>query len=65
MTGHVTLQGKVWYAIVETRDDKNKRKQKWIKLPDCKGKKEAKTACGKLEQIPVDIGHRVYPAWRK
>ena len=48
MSGHVTLQGKVWYAIVETRDGNNKRKQKWHSLPGCKGKREAQAACGKL-----------------
>src|SRR5262249_15709482 len=48
MKGHVTLQGKVWYAVIDTRDAEGKRKRKWHKLPYAKGKREAQTACSKL-----------------
>jgi integrase len=48
MKGHVTLQGKVWYAVIDTRDAAGTRKRKWHKLPDAKGKRDAQTACGKL-----------------
>ena len=50
MKGHVTQQGKVWYAVIETAtvDDKGKRKRKWLKLADCKGKRDAQTACAAL-----------------
>ncbi|SEN82081.1 site-specific integrase [Bradyrhizobium sp. OK095] len=48
MKGHVTLQGKVWYAVIDTRDAEGKRKRKWHKLPDAKGKRDAQTACSKL-----------------
>ncbi len=48
MKGHVTQQGKVWYAVIDVRDAAGERKRKWHKLPDCKGKRDAETACGKL-----------------
>lgn len=54
MSGHVTKQGKVWYAILEIETDakdaegKRIRKQKWVRLPDATGKREAQTACNKL-----------------
>jgi integrase len=58
MKGHVTEQGKGnWYAVIETYGDvRNRktgkiapgRKRKWIKLPGCKGLREAQTACAKL-----------------
>ena len=57
MKGHVTQQGKVWYAVLETYGDvRNKktgkiepgRKRKWHKLPDCKGKRDAEAECRKL-----------------
>ena len=49
MKGHVRERGKGrWYAVIETRDGVGKRKRKWVSLPDCKGKREAQTACGKL-----------------
>lgn len=49
MRGHVTEQGKGhWYAIIETRDENNKRKQKWISLPKCRGKREAQSECARL-----------------
>ena len=49
MKGHVRERGKGrWYAVIETRDGAGKRKRKWVSLPDCKGKRDAETACGKL-----------------
>jgi integrase len=50
MKGHVRERGEGhWYAVLETRDAATgKRKRKWISLPDCKGKRDAQTACGKL-----------------
>lgn len=57
MKGHVTQQGSVWYAVIETYGDvRNRktgkiepgRKRKWHKLPDCKGKRDAEAACRKL-----------------
>ena len=48
MKGHVTQQGKVWYAVIDVRNASGERKRKWHKLPNCKGKREAETACGKL-----------------
>lgn len=37
MTGSLQKKGKVWYAVINTFDDKGKRKQKWI--PTGKNKK--------------------------
>lgn len=49
MRGHVRERGKGrWYAVIDTRDGAGKRKRKWVALADCKGKREAQTACGKL-----------------
>ena len=49
MKGHVRERGNGrWYAVIETRDGVGKRKRKWVSLPDCKGKRDAQTACGKL-----------------
>lgn len=50
MKGHVRERGKGnWYAVIETRDPATgKRKRKWVSLPDCKGKRDAQTACSKL-----------------
>ena len=49
MKGHVRERGAGnWYAVIETRDGAGKRKRKWVSLPECKGKREAQTACGKL-----------------
>ena len=49
MKGHVRERGKGnWYAVIETRDMAGKRKRKWVSLPDCKGKRDAQTACSKL-----------------
>jgi integrase len=57
MKGHVTQQGKVWYAVIDVRDAQGKRKRKWHKLPSIKGKREAETACGKLI---ADMGSGAY-----
>lgn len=48
MKGHVTLQGQVWYAVLDTRDAAGERKRKWHKLPNAKGKRDAQTQCAKL-----------------
>ena len=50
MKGHVRERGEGhWYAVLETRDAATgKRKRKWVSLSDCKGKREAQTACSKL-----------------
>jgi integrase len=48
MSGHVTQQGDVWYAVVSIRDSENKRKRKWVALPNCRGKREAQKECARL-----------------
>src|SRR4051794_6525001 len=50
MRGHVRERGKGrWYAVIDLHDPATgQRRRKWISLPDCKGKREAQTACGKL-----------------
>src|ERR1700753_3991679 len=50
MKGHVRERGKGhWYAVLDTRDPTTgERKRKWHSLPDCKGKRDAQTACSKL-----------------
>jgi integrase len=49
MKGHVSLRGSVWYAVIDTRDPATgTRKTRWHSLPDCKGRREAQTACAAL-----------------
>jgi integrase len=49
MSGHVRQRGKKgqWYAIIDVFDD-GKRKRRWHKLENCKGKREAEKACERL-----------------
>lgn len=63
MKGHVRERGKGrWYAVIETRDNATgKRKRKWISLPDCKGKRDAQTACSRLI-TDMDAGQHVEPS---
>jgi hypothetical protein len=63
MKGHVRERGKGhWYAVIETRDaSTGKRKRKWVSLPECRGKREAQLACGKLI-AKMDGGAYVEPS---
>jgi integrase len=49
MKGHVKLRGKVWYAILSVRDERtNKRKVRFVSLPNCHGRREAQIECARL-----------------
>ena len=50
MKGHVRERGAGHcYAVVDVRDPTTgERKRKWHSLPDCKGKRDAQTACARL-----------------
>ncbi len=50
MKGHVRERGAGnWYAVIDVRDPATgNRKRKWVSLPECKGKRNAQTACSKL-----------------
>src|SRR5215813_1338050 len=49
MRGHVRLRGQRWYAVIDVQDaTTQKRRRKWISLPDCKGKRAAELACSHL-----------------
>jgi hypothetical protein len=38
-----------WYAVLDTRGAvTGERKRKWVSSQDCKGKRDAQTACSKL-----------------
>lgn len=51
MSGHVRQRGKKgqWYAVFDVADPATgKRKRRWQKLDNCKGKREAEKACERL-----------------
>ncbi len=51
MSGHVRQRGKKhqWYAVIDAIDPATgKRKRRWQKLENCKGKREAEKACERL-----------------
>jgi integrase len=50
MKGHIRERGDGhWYAVIDIRDPvTGKRRRKWHSLPDCKGKRQAETACSRL-----------------
>jgi integrase len=51
MSGHVRQRGKKgqWYAVFDVTDPvMGKRKRRWQKLENCKGKREAERACERL-----------------
>jgi integrase len=50
MKGHTRERGKGhWYAVIDVRDPvTDKRRRKWHSLPDCKGRRQAETACAQL-----------------
>jgi integrase len=50
MRGHIRERGRNhWYAVIDIRDPiTGKRRRKWHSLPDCKGKRQAETACSRL-----------------
>src|SRR5262245_2264300 len=49
MSGHVRQRGNKgqWYAVIDVLVD-GKRKRRWHKLENCKGKREAEKACERL-----------------
>jgi len=49
MSGHVRQRGNKgqWYAVIDVSVD-GKRKRRWHKLENCKGKREAEKACERL-----------------
>jgi integrase len=49
MSGHVRQRGKrgQWYAVIDVFAD-GKRKRRWHRLENCKGKREAEKACERL-----------------
>jgi integrase len=49
MSGHVRQRGKrgQWYAVIDVFDA-GKRKRRWHRLENCKGKREAEKACERL-----------------
>src|SRR5262245_54824451 len=49
MSGHVRQRGKKdqWYAVINVVDG-GKRKRRWHKLDNCKGKREAQVKCAEL-----------------
>jgi CRISPR/Cas system Type II protein with McrA/HNH and RuvC-like nuclease domain len=51
MSGHVRQRGKKgqWYAVFDTIDPvTRKRKRRWQKLENCKGKRGAEKACERI-----------------
>jgi integrase len=50
MKGHIRERSPGrWYAVIDIRDPvTGKRRRKWHSLPDCKGKRQAETACSHL-----------------
>jgi hypothetical protein len=49
MSGHVRQRGKAgqWYAVIDELVD-GRRKRRWHRLDNCKGKREAEKACERL-----------------
>ena len=65
MSGHVRQRGKrgQWYAVYDVTDPvTGRRKRRWEKLDNCKGKREAeKKKCeqlGQREEEPTSIRAR-------
>jgi integrase len=57
MSGHVRQRGKKgqWYGVIDILDPvTGKRKRRWQKLENCKGKREAEKACERLIAQRID-----------
>jgi integrase len=59
MSGHVRQRGKhgQWYAVIDVFDAEDRRKRRWHRLDNCKGKREAEKAC---ERLIVQQGDGTY-----
>jgi integrase len=62
MSGHVRQRGNKgqWYAVIDVFDA-SRRKRRWHKLDNCKGKREAEKACERLI-VQQDDGTYVDPS---